>query len=141
MSDCRPHRTPEGQPALLAEIAALCGQQVAACLLAEFGGQRIYIPKKPAANSPLSCAVGAGFAQKIAAHYGGDYIEVPSANPARARARRLARAVAESDASANDLAREFQVTRRWVSKLRARRQADEDQPDFFDAPSADSDRD
>ena len=141
MTDCGSDRMPAQIPALLAEIAELCDRQAAMRLLAEFGGQRIYIPKNPGARSPLVGAVGAAFAQKIAAHYGGDYIEVPSANPARARARRIARAVAESNASANDLAREHKVTRRWVNKLRARFGADDDQPGLFDPDLSDCDRD
>ena len=74
-------------PGVLAEIARLTNIGVAVILAHEFGGTRIYIPKRPTPDSPITHALGLDAATVIGHQFGGDNVLIPL-GPAATHARK-----------------------------------------------------
>jgi hypothetical protein len=108
------------------ELERDLGEPARLRVLLNAGGQTRYVPlPENAARSRLANELGAEVAIWLAARFGGEKIEIPSprGREAEEAARRLR--VAALDAgltrptrSANDIAREFRVTRRRVTQIR-----------------------
>lgn len=120
-------------PELLALVEAELGMEAALRLVAAHGGRRIYIAKSPRQDAKLAQSLGLPLARLLAAHYGGEFIEVPNGRLALGDAAARLRAVAESGASSNRLAGQLGITRRRVLQIRARLAEDGDggQGDMF----------
>lgn len=113
-------------------------------VLANVGGQRRPIPfPANAATSKLAKELGVDIAIWLAGRHGGDVVVFPSprAREAEAGANALRAAILEAgliepSRSANDIASEFGVTERWVTKVRSELRAGQcsrqRQPDLFD---------
>ena len=103
----------------LADILDLVSLEALARLIAEHGGQRIYIPKR-AEGSQMAAVVGLEAATALCDRYGGDHLDVPVA-------RRLANTLPHAEIftrfqageSANALAREYACSRRTIFRIAA----------------------
>ena len=71
-------------PGVLAEIESITRREVALQLALACGGQRIYIPSG-AVPKAIRAAVSPSAAETICAHFAGDTLTLPLANPAVAR--------------------------------------------------------
>lgn len=121
----------------LAELIAAVGTQLALRLVAERGGQRVYIPTGGRLNEdcPLSRIVGIGAAAKLARLWPGEWLTVPRAMAYMRRVRdREIRARFKSETAAA-LAREFELTERQVYAIVAQG-SDDDQVDAQGKPKA-----
>lgn len=81
----------------LMDIAEHCGEDLAVHLVARAGGQRLYVPASEylTDDHPLVVAVGLDAARRLAEHFAGERLEVPtSLAPSAARPRVLALAAA-----------------------------------------------
>lgn len=116
------------------------GQTAVLRLLANCGGQKRTIPKRPD-GSALAREVGVEIAAWLAGRFAGTNLDIPSprGRELQDRASRLRAAILEAGLtgprrSANDIAAEFGVTTVWVHSLRSRMRAEQDQLHFpFDA--------
>jgi len=104
-------------------LAEELGFEAAEKLMHHFGGLQVTVPVRPRKRSPLLLALGREIAAVLSRLYGGSNIEVPTALGRRMEAAARMRAIQEHPGSHNQVAREFQCTRRWVRMVRkARRQ-------------------
>ena len=108
------------------ELERDLGQVAVLRLLANAGGQRRDIPKRPAA-SRLAAELGLEVAEWLAARFGGTALDMPSprGRETQERASLLRAAILEAGLtaptrSANDIAVQFGVTAAWVHKLRTK---------------------
>lgn len=122
------------QDAWIDELEHDLGQAAALRLLANAGGQRRDIPKRPD-GSKLADEVGLAVVRWLSARFGGTAVDMPSkyGRDRQARASRLRAAILEAGLtdpkrSANVIAAEFGVTAAYVHKLRSqmRREYGED---------------
>lgn len=135
-------------PELLALVAEGMGLAAALALVTQLGGQRIYVEKTPREQHRLARLLGMDMARFLSKHYGGEFIDVPSARSltGEARARRIAVAAAlrRGGKSSNALAAELGVTRRWIIQLRANLKqaggapAEKGQGDLFGSPEGEA---
>lgn len=96
--------------ATLEAFAALIGEEAAIRLSVRFGGRALYIPHRPAPDSPLVEAVGEVAALKLARRFGGIYHVVPLSVGKRARVIELRR----RDWTVRRIAEELGCTERYV---------------------------
>ncbi len=75
------------KPAILDRLIALIGHQATLDLVRGYGGRRIYIPKAPRPDSPVSLRVGHDAAHAMAQQCGGETIELPAERNALIRLR------------------------------------------------------
>jgi hypothetical protein len=124
----------EALPDVLQRIEEELGQGAMLQFAHAFGGQRVNIPRKVRANSPLARELGADLAQKIVDVLGGGAdITVPM-GPATlmGRAKRRAYQLIAEGKSANAVVREVGLHEVTVRRLRRRlRERDERQDDLF----------
>jgi DNA-binding transcriptional regulator LsrR (DeoR family) len=92
-------------------METVIGEEAARRLAEAFGGRRLYIPKAPGEQHPITVAIGAAAAKVLAAEFGGSApIDVPMLSTRRAR-------IVELDGlgwSRAKIAREVGVTERRV---------------------------
>lgn len=112
------------------ELERDLGRAAALRLLANAGGQRRDIPKRPA-GSRLAAELGLAVVEWLSARFGGTALDMPSprGRETQERASLLRAAILDAGLttptrSANDIAAEFGVTAAWVHKLRSRMQAE-----------------
>lgn len=109
-------------PGLLALVAEGMGVAAALALVTRLGGQRIYVEKSPREGHRLARLLGMDLARFLSRHYGGEFIDVPSARSlsgeVQARRSAVAAALRHGGKSSNALAAELGVTRRWIIQLR-----------------------
>lgn len=98
---------------------------VALELARDFGGTRLHFPKRARQASKLSRALGFEIARTLCQTYGGTYRDIPRF----AAKRKLA--IARSDGSAPQVAREFGVTERYVRIVRNGKPGDARQLDLL----------
>lgn len=104
-------------------LAEELGFEAAEKLMHHFGGLQVTVPMKPRKHSPLLLVLGREAAAVLSRLYGGSNIDVPVALGRRMETAARMRAIQEHPGSHNQVAREFQCTRRWVRMVRkARRQ-------------------
>lgn len=96
-------------PAQLAQIAEIAGREAALRLAFEYGGSRVYIPKKHD-GSEIARLVGAEAAAKLAGHYGGESIAIPIGK------RALAFWLADQGKSVEEIARTLRADRTTVHR-------------------------
>lgn len=102
----------------LEEIAAIVGTPGAKAMCAIWGGQRFYVPKQPAPGSPIVLLLGELLVQRLAARFGGDYIELPRPDVATAR-RVEARRLRDENFNLGEIAARLGVGRRRVFQILA----------------------
>ena len=127
-------------PAL--ELAQVAGFDAAVRLMVNFGGQRLYVPRKmrprrankrQALNEiDFVTALGWDAAKALAGLYGGEHIEIPLGKLLKEGQRRLQ--VANFKGSNNQAIQTFGLHRRTVQRLR-HGQEDANQGSLFDGPS------
>lgn len=100
--------------ALKAHLRAILGEEGFIRLCQEFGGTRVYVPKKPAPGSELVNVLGQDLAVKLSRAMAPDTIRVPLARRERALHYRE---IGLSDAK---IARLLGITENGVGKLFAR---------------------
>lgn len=71
------------RPAFLRSVANAAGADIARALTNEFGGRRIYIPKRPQPGQMLVESLGLEAVKRIAELFGGEVVEVPKAADSR----------------------------------------------------------
>ncbi len=101
----------------------ICGRENADKIAVEFAGQRLFIPRKPDKDGPLSRLIGHASALKLAARFGGWRWEVPVAEGKRIRIERMLRL----GHAPQDIARMLGCSQRYVMRVRSRLAA---QPDI-----------
>jgi len=95
------------------EIGDLAGK-----LIADFGGQRLYIPIAPAPGDRVTSSIGLDAALAMARTFGGDRLVVPVTNDhARRRARILA--MRKNHVSVRRIARQLRCSERYIYKVLA----------------------
>ena len=124
------------------ELAREAGFDAGERLIVQFGGQRLFVPRKMRPSSPMWDALGPITAKKLAELFGGNYIDVPTgAGITQAKRTRQIRAFLAGQnlqASKNKVAKLFKVNRRTVQRHRAALKHPEDSPQgalAFDRPS------
>ena len=112
----------EGEPAsLYDQIERSIGDDLAGKLIAEFGGQRLYIPMAPAPGDRVTSSIGLDAALAMARMFGGDRLVVPvTTDHARRRARILA--MRKNDISVRRIAHQLRCSERHVYKVLAEEQ-------------------
>lgn len=128
------------QDAWIDELEHDLGQVAALRLLANAGGQRREIPKRPE-RSKLADEVGLGVVRWLSARFGGTAVDIPSKHgrERQTRASQLRAAILEAGLtdpkrSANVIAAEFGVTAAYVHKLRSQMRREYGQDDQMSLP-------
>ena len=113
-------------------LVQLLGQGDALVLCREYGGMRLHVPKKVAADHDIARRIGVKAAQALADEFGGTAIDIPMGKAVDARRR--TQFVMTSKASANFIARNLGITQRHVRRIRRkiREAVDGRQTDLFD---------
>lgn len=108
-------------PPLLDEIAEMAGLEAALSLAEAAGGEKRYIPERPAPDHWLTQACGPEAAGKIGHRFGGTLLEIPRgpAGNAAKTAKRIRDMLAQG-ASSNEIARVTGVVFRTVTRHRAK---------------------
>jgi hypothetical protein len=110
-----PERIPEELPAILKEIAEAIGMAAMLKLVAERGGVRVHVPKRPeTSRGDLVAIVGVPAARDLAKLYGGEAIEIPRAVCLHSKKQ----AIAHAEGSTRQIALCHGVTERYVRKVR-----------------------
>lgn len=102
------------------KLAELLGYEVGVKLMAEFGGMRLDIPKRPLTKWVVWQKLGPEAARALCRLYPTGRIEIPVASrlqKLQAAARRN-QEIVEHKGSHNDAARAFGFTRRWIKMVR-----------------------
>lgn len=99
-------------------LAEELGFEAAELLMRHFGGMQITVPSRLRKTSPLLRLLGREIATAMCRLYGGGQIDVPIPLGKRMEAAARMRAIQEHPGSHNQVAREFQCTRRWVRMVR-----------------------
>ncbi|MFC3442569.1 hypothetical protein ACFOKF_15445 [Sphingobium rhizovicinum] len=99
---------------LVAELVALLGERAFIALAENFGGRRLYVPRKIDADGEIAKAVGMTAAQKLSDRKSPDYLRVPLARGLRARHHRAA------GLSNGEIATKLGMTETGVNSLFAR---------------------
>lgn len=102
----------EGREASADNIRRLIGVNGAQMLSAALGGHRVYVPRAPGAHHCLTVAVGQECANKLAAAFHGDEIDIPM-SPARQREIRRLNAEGKTR---RQIATLVGCSERWVYK-------------------------
>jgi hypothetical protein len=102
------------------------------------GGQQVWVPKKSTGDRVLAQVIGKDSLAKLVEHHGGERLELPKEDKILIQLRDHALwAKRQAGATESELAREFNITRRWVLEIcaRKRREQAEDnrQGQLFDA--------
>lgn len=127
-------------PAL--ELAKAAGFDAAVRLMVNFGGQRLYVPRKmrPRRASKRQAlneidfitAIGRDAAKALADLYGGEHIEIPLGSALQDR--QIALQVANFKGSINQAIRKFGLHRRTIQRIQRQHQTagDARQPSLFE---------
>jgi DNA-binding NarL/FixJ family response regulator len=116
--------TPPPPPAELAALSRLLAPAELLALVEHCGGTRIYVPTRPSRGSPVTRAVGAAAAARLAEGYGGQQLKVPLARAW------LVRTYAAQGQSQSQIARRLRITESAVWRL-LRDARDARQSDLF----------
>lgn len=110
-------------PKVARALAERLGYETGVQLLAKFGGRQISVPTKPSLvkGSRLARDLGENAACVISELFAGETLEVPKGDFSRGALLRAA--ILDHTGSANEVARDLNVTRRWVRMVRAEARA------------------
>jgi hypothetical protein len=106
----------EGLEATADNLRRLLGDDAARALSQACGGRRLYVPKSPGPNHPITVILGQDKADQLAGAFHGVGIDVPMMPETQAQIRKLD-ALGWTRAA---IAREVRVTERWVYKTLSR---------------------
>ena len=121
------HHVIDDLPDFLQEVARTTSIRVALILVQEYGGLHpLYIPKNPRA-SVLARKIGLEAAAALAKRFGGQRYEIP-----RHVGQPKKRRIIEADGTHAEVAKRFQVSVRYVRRVRRRRRPDPRQTTFLD---------
>lgn len=104
-------------PPRLAELAEMCGVDVAHALVERFPGMRLYVPEEVGEDHPLAAALGIEAARRLAREYGREHIEIPRAAGAAREARNRAIRAESRNATQGELARRYGLTERQIRTI------------------------
>lgn len=110
-----PEELPDDLPEnpTLSALAMLIGEKLTLRLAAQKYGQRLYIPKKVNATSPIARTIGEAALAKVVGVYGGLMMEVPTSIGRRAAVASMILDGREF----NDIVKEVYCSRRFVTKV------------------------
>jgi Mor family transcriptional regulator len=113
-------------PVLLRDFVHLIGITATMRLVEEYGGTRIYIPKRDITEDhELAHIIGLAHLRTLARVYGGEkHFELPKASHALAAIRRREIIASYGPKSLRQLAREYRLTERRVSQIIAEANAE-----------------
>ena len=97
----------------LREIENLIGRDAAQCLVRDFGGRTIGIPKRPN-GTRLAESVGDSAADKLSKRFGGERVYIAKTPDRPARNREIRRLRVEAGYSIKDLSLLFNLTERQI---------------------------
>ena len=119
----------EGLEPTVANLRLILGVATARLLSDRLGGRRLYVPRDPGPNHPISAAIGHEAAMQLAAAFPSEKIDVPMA-PAKQEEIRRMRA---NGMTVSTIAREAGCTERWVYRTLAAPEGPQTQaPGLFD---------
>lgn len=104
------------------QIVASIGDEAAGRLSDAIGGRRVYIPRNPGPNHPITVAVGAEAAKALAADHSGRYVDVRLSPDRRARILELS----AQKMQVSRIAQMLRCTERHVYKVREEAKASGD---------------
>ena len=99
---------------LVAELVTLLGERAFIALAENFGGRRLYVPRKIEADGEIAKAVGLVAAKRLSDRKSPDYLRVPLARGLRARHYRAA------GSSNGEIATKLGMTETGINSLFAR---------------------
>ena len=97
----------------LREIEDLIGRDAAQCLVRDFGGRTIGIPKR-ATGTRLAESVGDAAASRLSEHFGGERVYIAKTPDRPARNREIRRLRVEEGYSIENLSLLFNLTERQI---------------------------
>lgn len=102
------------------------------------GGQQVWLPKTATADRVLAQVIGKHALERLVEQYGGERLELPKEDKILIQLRdQVIWAKRQAGATESELAREFNITRRWVLDICARKRRDQAENDrqgrLFDA--------
>ncbi len=120
-------------PKVLQEFVRLIGLPATMLLVEKFGGLRIYIPLNPSPDHHFAQLIGLANLQKLSQVYGReDHFELPKAERALLALRNAKLKAEYGPKSIRQLAAEYQLTERHVTRLvGAADVKNDDQPELF----------
>lgn len=122
-----------GLPGVLVDVATVAGVRAALELAAEFGGRRLYIPKRMHVDHPIARAIGMEAAPKLAALWPAERVLIPlgpCADGARKRAH--IRKLLDGGRSVTEIVRALRCHERTVYRVKRSGGGDPLQSDLFD---------
>lgn len=118
-------------PGLLREIAEVFGDGRALKFALTYGGEALWVPKRPRADHRIATAVGIDMLRWLAARHGGESVIVPTGmRSVLAEQLVLVERLVRQGLPANAIVRQARVHVRTVYRTRARLR-ERDQPDLF----------
>lgn len=96
------------------QIVSTIGDDAASMLSDALGGRRVYIPRNPGPNHPITVAIGANAARALAADHSGRYVDVRLSPDRRARILELS----AQKLQVSRIAQMLRCTERHVYKVR-----------------------
>ncbi|MBF0162592.1 MAG: hypothetical protein HQL88_09920 [Magnetococcales bacterium] len=117
----QPGQSPSCVPELprsLVEMVETIGMEDTMRIVKEFGGTRIFVPKRVAAQHKLADFLGLEQARRLSRHYGGENVSIPRMTMATLakRNREIIRRYDAGD-SASLLARVYKMTERRIRAI------------------------
>lgn len=121
-------------PPRIRGLYEVIGASALLALAREYGGRRLYVPKRVDGGHDIARALGVDAARRLAAHYGGETIDVPLLAGFETALRHAAIRAAWSTSSAREIAERFGTTERHVYRIVGGAAACDAQLDLFDPP-------
>jgi hypothetical protein len=119
-------------PPLARDLVELLGLDATVVLVRRWRYQRLYVPARPAAEHPISQAIGQDNAQRLADWLRDErfreWVDVPGCSEALQAARDAAILAAAKEATTNQLVQQFGVSRRTIFNAKTRASEAEDSP-------------
>lgn len=111
--------SPHAFPALVQTIAQHCGWEATLAFVEAFGGKRLRIPQKPAADHVLVRRLGPEYAARLCDAFGGEeFRNIPKCQAALHRIRNgKIRLRINQGATTNDLVEEFGLTGKRIEDI------------------------
>ncbi|MBF0215062.1 MAG: hypothetical protein HQM00_16120 [Magnetococcales bacterium] len=105
----------DGMPNSMCEIAEIIGKEGAITLIQEYGGTRIFVPRKLRVQNKLATLLGIEQALKLSQHFGGETLNiVRGADMLRQKRNREIIQLYDSGKRVPDLARAYNLTERRI---------------------------
>lgn len=119
-------------PRVLQEFVRLIGLPATMLLVEKFGGLRIYIPLHPTPEHHFAQLIGFDNLQRLSAEYGReDHFELPKAERALVELRNAKMRAEHASKSIRQLAGEYGLTERHVTRIIGDDSSNDDQAELF----------